>query len=127
MSDEVKTLTPHLQKVTDIHLKSSKDRELEENGNIKILFLLGALALFVLFVSTLNFLNLQYVVFLRRQKAISVYNYAGAGFRNHLANQLLESFIYSLLVNYFQEFLSLNGYINTSIFYWGNPLIPAAN
>ena len=96
-SDEVKTLTPHLQKVTDIHLKSSKDRELEENGNIKILFLLGALALFVFFVSTLNFLNLQYVIFLRRQKAISVYNYAGAGFWNHLTNQFLESFIYSLL------------------------------
>ncbi len=34
-ADEVKTLTPHLQKVTDIHLESSKDRELEENGNIK--------------------------------------------------------------------------------------------
>jgi putative ABC transport system permease protein len=47
-------------------------------------------------VSTLNFLNLQYVVFLRRQKAISVYNYAGAGFWNHLTNQLLESSIYSL-------------------------------
>ncbi len=96
-SDEVKTLTPHLQKITDIHLESSKDRELEENGNDKVLLLLGALAIFVFFVSTLNFLNLQYVVFLRRQKAIAVLNYAGAGFGNHLANQFLESFIYSLL------------------------------
>ena len=96
-ADEVKTLTPHLQKITDIHLESALDRELEENGNNKILALLAALTLFVFFVSTLNFLNLQYVVFLRRQKARSVLNYAGAGFRNHLANQLLESFLYSLL------------------------------
>ncbi|MBK7712157.1 MAG: ABC transporter permease [Bacteroidales bacterium] len=95
--DEAKTLTPHLQKITDIHLESSKDRELEENGNKKILFLLGALALFVFFVSILNFINLQYVVFLRKHKAIAVLNYAGAGFYNHLASQFLQSFIYSLL------------------------------
>jgi putative ABC transport system permease protein len=37
------------------------------------------------------------VVFLRRHKAISVLNYAGAGFRNHLVNQFFESFFYSLV------------------------------
>jgi putative ABC transport system permease protein len=93
--EEAKTLTPHLQKLTDIHLESSKDRELEENGNKKTLYLLGSLALFVFLVSTLNFLNLQYVVFLRKQKAISVLNYAGAGFPDHMVSQLLETFIYS--------------------------------
>ena len=96
-TDEAKTLTPHLQKITDIHLESSKDRELEENGNKKILFLLGALALFVFFVSILNFINLQYVVFLRKHKAISVLNYAGASFSDHLFNQFLESFIYGIV------------------------------
>lgn len=95
--EEANTLTPHLQKITDIHLESFKDRELEENGNKKTLYLLGSLALFVFFVSTLNFLNLQYIVFLRKHKSISVLNYAGAGFRNHLENQLLESFIYGLI------------------------------
>jgi putative ABC transport system permease protein len=96
-ADEAKTLTPHLQKITDIHLESSKDRELEENGNKKVLFLLGALALFVFFVSTLNFINLQYVVFLRKHKAIAVLNYAGANFKDHLSGQFLESFIYGLV------------------------------
>jgi putative ABC transport system permease protein len=94
-ADEVKTLTPHLQKITDIHLESTLDRELEENGNKKILILLGALALFVFFVSALNFINLQYVVLLRKHKAVSVLNYAGASFLNHLVNQFLESLIYS--------------------------------
>lgn len=96
-ADESKILTPHLQKVTDIHLQSSKDRELEENGNIKTVFILGALALFVFIVSVLNFINLQYVGFLRRHKAISVQTYSGAGFKDHLAHQFLESFIYALL------------------------------
>lgn len=49
------------------------------------------------FVSILNFINLQYVVFLRKHKAIAVLNYAGADFYNHLASQFLQSFIYSLL------------------------------
>jgi putative ABC transport system permease protein len=95
--EEAKTLTAHIQKVTDIHLESSKDRELEENGNKKTLYLLGSLAVFVFLVSTLNFLNLQYVVFLRKQKALSVQNYAGAGFADHLAGQFLESFMYSFI------------------------------
>lgn len=93
--EEAKTLTPHLQKLTDIHLESAKDRELEENGNKKTLYLLGSLALFVFLVSTLNFLNLQYVVFLRKRKALSVLNYAGAGYPDHVVSQFMETFIYS--------------------------------
>jgi putative ABC transport system permease protein len=96
-ADESKTLTPYLQKITDIHLESLKDRELEENGNNKVLYLLGALSLFVFLVSILNFLNLQYVVFLRKYKTFLVLDYAGAKFRNHLINQFLESFIYGLV------------------------------
>jgi putative ABC transport system permease protein len=113
-TDEAKTLTPHLQKITDIHLESSKDRELEENGNKKILFLLGALALFVFFVSILNFTNLQYVVFLRKLKAISVLNYAGASFSDHLFNQFLESFIYGIVSSLTGIFVfgSLHKYFN---------------
>ncbi len=99
--DEVTTLTAHLQKITDIHLDSSKDRELEENGNKNIIILLGSLAFFVFIVSLLNFLNLQYVAFLKRQKTIAILNYAGANFRDHLANQLIETFIYSLVSTLF--------------------------
>jgi putative ABC transport system permease protein len=112
--EEAKTLTPHLQKLTDIHLESSKDRELEENGNKKTLYLLGSLALFVFFVSTLNFLNLQYVVFLRKQKALSVLNYAGAGFADHMAGQFLESFIYSSVAAFTGVFVfeSVQKYFN---------------
>ena len=96
-ADEVKTLTPYLQKITDIHLDSFKDRELEENGNKKVLYLLGALSLFVFFVSVLNYLNLQYVVFIRKYKTFLVLDYAGAKFRNHLINQFLESLIYGIV------------------------------
>ena len=113
--EEAKTLTPHLQKLTDIHLESSKDRELEENGNKKTLYLLGSLALFVFLVSTLNFLNLQYVVFLRKQKAISVLNYAGAGFTDHMVSQFMETFIYSSACRCSQACLSSNPFRSTLI------------
>ncbi len=94
---EVETLTPHLQKITDIHLESSKDRELEENGNKTILIILGSLALFVFLVSVLNFLNLQYVLYLRRQRIRAILTYAGSGFRGHLVSRLAESFAYGLI------------------------------
>lgn len=112
--EEAMTLKPHLQKLTDIHLESSKDRELEENGNKKTLYLIGSLALFVFMISTLNFLNLQYVVFLRKQKAITVMNYAGATFSDHMASLFAETFIYSTVsaLTGLLVFKSLHKYFN---------------
>jgi putative ABC transport system permease protein len=129
-ADEAKTLTPYLQKITDIHLESIKDRELEENGNKKVLYLLGALSLFVFFVSILNFLNLQYVVFLRKYKTKLVLDYAGAKFRNHLLDQFLESFIYGLVstltgMYVFELFLKQFNLLSGKSPVAGNEIIPS--
>ncbi len=52
-------ITPYLQKITDIHLHSNKDREIEPNGNITSIYIFILVALVLLLVSWVNFYNLN--------------------------------------------------------------------
>ncbi len=49
----------HLQKMTDIHLHSHKLREIEANGNIRNIYVLGIAALILLLISISNYANLN--------------------------------------------------------------------
>jgi putative ABC transport system permease protein len=95
--DEVSKFTPHLQKVTDIHLLSNKARELERNGSMQNLYLFAGLALFILFVAVFNHINLQYVGLIKNYKSIRVIKYAGAIGSNIFSWLLVESVIYGTL------------------------------
>jgi putative ABC transport system permease protein len=57
--DEFRISKIQLQPVRDIHLKSSKDRELEDNGTITGIYLFIGIGAFVLVISLLNFFNLR--------------------------------------------------------------------
>ena len=48
-----------LRKVTDIHLYSHKDDEAEENGDIKRVYIFSAIALFILLIACINYMNLS--------------------------------------------------------------------
>ena len=61
-----------LQKLTDIHLYSHLTRELEKNGDIRSVILLGSGALIIMFIALLNFLNLSRVQFLKRIKSVKI-------------------------------------------------------
>jgi putative ABC transport system permease protein len=96
-TEEASELIPHLQKVTDIHLNSSLDRELEENGSKKQLILLCSLAAFVFFISMLNFINLQHVIFLKQRRNLNIFQYSGARFTQILWGKVLETSIYGVI------------------------------
>lgn len=114
-AEEVKTLKPHFQKITDIHLESVKEREIESNGNKKIVVIIGILALFVFFVSVFNFFNFQYVVFLKNKRNLLIMNYSGAHFGDFLYYQLPSSLLYALIscLLGMVGFESLLGLLNT--------------
>ena len=59
-----------LQKITDIHLYSNKDREVEPNGNITVIYLFVIIAIVLLVVSFVNFYNLNKARILSLQKSI---------------------------------------------------------
>ncbi|MBK8561918.1 MAG: ABC transporter permease [Saprospiraceae bacterium] len=86
-------LTP----LTDIHLHSHLDSELEENGDIKRVWIFCIIALFVLLIACINYMNLSTARSATRAKEIGVRKVVGA-IRGELSRQFLtESVLMSLM------------------------------
>ncbi len=78
----------YLQKLTDIHLRSHLDSELEENGDIKRIWIFSAIALFILLIACINYINLSTARSALRAKEIGIRKVSGAR-RNELVAQFL--------------------------------------
>jgi putative ABC transport system permease protein len=95
--EEARISIPHLQGVKDIHLYSHKDRELSENGNIRMVRLFGGIAIFVLFIALINFLNLRMAALLAGQKSFLVMKTFGAHTGSFFIRGILESGLLAVL------------------------------
>ncbi|MCJ7682128.1 MAG: ABC transporter permease [Candidatus Aminicenantes bacterium] len=51
-------INPHLQPLTDIHLRSNLEAEIRSNSDIRYIYIFSAIALFVLLLACINFMNL---------------------------------------------------------------------
>jgi putative ABC transport system permease protein len=67
-----------LRKLTDIHLYSHTDEEIEINGDVKRVYIFGAIALFILLIACINYMNLSSARSVLRAKEIGVRKTAGA-------------------------------------------------
>ena len=85
-----------LQKLTDIHLHSHTDYEAEENGDIKRVYIFSAIALFILLIACINYMNLSTSRSTLRAKEIGIRKVAGAE-RKWIIFQFLSE---SILVSY---------------------------
>ncbi|HEX5168086.1 MAG TPA: ABC transporter permease, partial [Cyclobacteriaceae bacterium] len=86
-----------VQPMLDIHLKSQIQEELLPNGNIQYLYVFGAVAIFIILIACINFMNLSTARSANRAKEVGVRKTIGA-FRERLIFQFLsESMIYSFL------------------------------
>ncbi|MEJ7676383.1 MAG: FtsX-like permease family protein [Segetibacter sp.] len=95
----------HLQPITDIHLHSQMVGELEENGDITYVYIFSGIALFVLLIACLNFMNLSTVRSLKRAKEVGLRKVVGAE-RQQLIKQFLgESILVSFSLSYFHLLL----------------------
>ena len=85
------------QPLTDIHLHSDLGDEFEPNGNIEYVYLFSIVAVFILLLACINFVNLSTARSTLRAKEIGVRKAIGAG-RKSLASQFLfETFIYAVI------------------------------
>ncbi len=86
-----------IQPLTDIYLHSDLDNEIAPNGNITYLYILGSIALFVLLIACINFMNLSTARSLKRAKEVGVRKVLGAEKRSLIYQFLGESTLMSCL------------------------------
>lgn len=124
-----KVTSLQLQKITDIHLHSHLDDELEPPGNINTVYLMGVIGLFIILIAGFNFINLSTAQATKRSKEVGIRKVAGA-FKTQLMNQYLSE---SVLISLFACVLALgtgyfalawlNGFTGKSISFLGNPIL----
>jgi putative ABC transport system permease protein len=83
-----KTTSLQLQKITDIHLRSHLDDELEPPGNINNVYLMSVIGLFIILIASFNFINLSTAQATKRAKEVGIRKVAGA-FKTQLVRQYL--------------------------------------
>ncbi|MCJ7680848.1 MAG: ABC transporter permease [Candidatus Aminicenantes bacterium] len=90
----------HLQALTDIHLQSHIDYELGENGNILYVSIFSIIALFIILIACINFINLTSARASTRAKEVGIRKVAGSQrfqlIRQFLCESLLQSVIASI-------------------------------
>ncbi len=82
-----------LQKLTDIHLYSHTDYEAEPNGDITRVYIFSAIALFILLIACINYMNLSTARSALRAKEIGIRKVIGARKKELIFQFLSESVI----------------------------------
>ncbi len=85
-----------LQPLEDIHLKSNLSVELQANSSIFYVYLLSAIAIFILIISIINFVNLATARSSERAKEVGVRKVLGSNRSSLIGQFLTESNILSL-------------------------------
>ncbi len=91
------------QKLTDIHLRSHLDSEIEENGDITRVYIFSAIAFFILLIACINYMNLSTARSVLRAREIGIRKVVGA-MRKEIISQFLSE---SVLITWVSLLLAL--------------------
>lgn len=81
-------ITLQLQPIEDIHLHSKLDYEIAANSDIKNVYIFGMVAIFVLLIASINFINLSTARANKRAKEVGVRKSLGSA-KSQLINQFI--------------------------------------
>ncbi len=115
----------HLQNISDIHLHSKKDREIETNGDIKVVWLFSSIGIAVFAITLINFLNLNLILQLKRNYILVIKKILGSnvldlakGIFLEITIQIILATLITIMIFYFiKPFGSLTFYNNDNILY----------
>lgn len=87
-----------LQPLTDIHLstKAGADNGMESSNNPVYSYILSCIAVFILIIACINFINISVAQSLKRSKEIGIRKVVGSSRKQLIKQFLLESFLVSL-------------------------------
>ncbi|HTI93791.1 MAG TPA: ABC transporter permease [Puia sp.] len=86
-----------LQPLTSIHLHSNLDYEISRNSDIRYIYLFGAIAMLVLIIAVINYINLATARSSLRMREIGVRKVIGSGRKELAVLFLMESVVFTLL------------------------------
>lgn len=86
-----------LQPLTSIHLYSETSTEIEPGGNATYVYIFGAIAIFMLIVACINFINLSTASASKRAKEVGVRKVIGSGRAQLIVQFLSESILMTMI------------------------------
>ena len=90
----------YAQAITDIHLKSNLKWELSANGDESYVKILSTIAIFVVILAAINYINLVTAQSARRAKEVGIRKVSGAGHSLLMRQFMLESVILALAATF---------------------------
>ena len=86
-------VNPSLIAMTDIHLKSNLRNEMQPNGSMDVVYVFSAIAVFILLIAAINYMNLATARSAKRAKEVGVRKVLGAYKKQLIAQFMGESIV----------------------------------
>lgn len=91
------TVKYELQKITDIHLHSRIQDEAEEGGDINTIYIFGAVAIFMIIIACINYMNLATARSANRAKEVGIRKVMGSQRKQLMLQFIAESVLITLI------------------------------
>jgi putative ABC transport system permease protein len=91
------TLYLMIQPLKDLHLRSNLDYDLDNRGNLPMIYIFTAIAIFILIIACINFMNLATARSMKRAKEVGLRKVVGAE-KNQIIRQFLGESITTSLI-----------------------------
>lgn len=95
--EDVKNIDFHLQLLTDVHLYAADTYDPFEKSDIKYIYIFGVIAIFIMGLACINFINLSTAKSANRAKEVGLRKTIGSHKSDLIYQFLAESILYSLI------------------------------
>lgn len=89
--------TYKLQRITDIHLHSRYEGESDANGDIKYVYIFSVVAIFMLIIASINYMNLATARSARRSREVGIRKVVGSHRMLIISQFIMESLLLTLI------------------------------
>jgi putative ABC transport system permease protein len=86
-----------LEKLTDIYLHSDRENQVGKTGNISTLYIFSAIAIFIILIASVNFINLSTARAAERAKEVAIKKVNGVSRQQLLLQFFIESFLMTFI------------------------------